>query len=121
MDAIKDSGSGNALGHVAKDQKFASAFLDSWRSFWSKNSGGVTMVDISTALTLVMAPKEDGELAIVKKAAQATSDVFSKYLKEQIMDIIDNDKVRSTIQEDVYELFYRHVWSVIVTANGLFS
>ena len=44
-------------------------------------------------LTYLMAPKEEGELANIKKAAQVTSDVFSKYLKEQIMDIIDNDKV----------------------------
>ena len=31
-------------------------------------------------------------MTIVKKACQATVDVFSKFLKEKIMDIIDNDK-----------------------------
>ena len=31
-------------------------------------------------------------MKIVKQACQATVDVFSKYLKEQIMDIIDGDK-----------------------------
>ena len=46
-----------------------------------------------SGLTYLMAPKEEGELSNIKKASQVTSDVFSKYLKEQIMDIIDNDKV----------------------------
>ena len=31
-------------------------------------------------------------MTIVKKACQATVDVFSKFLKEKIMDIIDGDK-----------------------------
>ena len=31
-------------------------------------------------------------MRIIKQACQATVDVFSKYLKEQIMDIIDGDK-----------------------------
>ncbi|CAL4152697.1 unnamed protein product, partial [Meganyctiphanes norvegica] len=36
--------------------------------------------------------REDSEISTVKKACNATVDVFSKYLKEQIMDIIDRDK-----------------------------
>ena len=67
--------------------------MDSWRDFWGKKKGDVKSVDIMCGLTYLMAPKEEGELANIKKAAQVTSDVFSKYLKEQIMDIIDNDKV----------------------------
>lgn len=49
-------------------------------------------VDISATMALVMSPKEESEIAIIKKASNATVDVFSKYLKEQIMDIIDRDK-----------------------------
>ncbi len=30
----------------------------------------------------------------MKKAAQATQDLFSKFLKEQLMDIVDKDKVK---------------------------
>ena len=66
--------------------------MDSWRDFWGKKKGDVKSVDIMSGLTYLMAPKEEGELANIKKASQVTSDVFSKYLKEQIMDIIDNDK-----------------------------
>ena len=44
-----------------------------------------------------MSVKEDSELSIVRKACTATVDVFSKYLKEQLMDIIDRDrKVKHT-------------------------
>ena len=39
-----------------------------------------------------MATKEDSELNTIKKACQVTVDVFSKYVKEQVMDIIDSDK-----------------------------
>ena len=43
-------------------------------------------------MAYIMAVKEDSELSTIKKACQVTVDVFSKYLKEQIMDIIDSDK-----------------------------
>ena len=78
---------------IFQDAKFPGAFMDSWRDFWGKKKGDVKSVDIMSGLTYLMAPKEEGELVNIKKAAQVTSDVFSKYLKEQIMDIIDNDKV----------------------------
>merc|ERR1719277_1786159 len=42
-----------------------------------------------------MAAKEEVELSLVKKASTLSSDIFSKYLKEQIMDIIDGDKKKS--------------------------
>merc|ERR1712061_849921 len=89
---IKESKKGSTLGVIAKDAEFPGAFMDSWRDFWGKKKGDVKSVDIMSGLTYLMAPKEEGELVNIKKASQVTSDVFSKYLKEQIMDIIDNDK-----------------------------
>ena len=83
--------------HIGQDAKFPGAFMDSWRDFWGKKKGDVKSVDIMSGLTYLMAPKEEGELANIKKASQVTSDVFSKYLKEQIMDIIDNDKVANLL------------------------
>ena len=44
-------------------------------------------------MAVVMAVKEDAELKTIQRACQVTCDVFSKYLKEQIMEVIDNDKV----------------------------
>ena len=50
-------------------------------------------VDVSGALAYVMAAKDNTELMTMKKACQATMDLFSKFLKEQLMDLIDKDKV----------------------------
>ena len=40
-----------------------------------------------------MAPKEESEVKTIAKAAAVTQDVYNKYLKDQIMDIIDSQKV----------------------------
>lgn len=41
-----------------------------------------------------MAVKEDGELNLMKKAAAITSEVYSKFFKERVMEIVDADEVR---------------------------
>ena len=51
-------------------------------------------MDVSGSMAVVMAVKEDSEVKTIQKACQVTCDVFSKYLKEQIMEVIDSDKVR---------------------------
>ena len=53
----------------------------------------MVQVDISSSMAYIMAPKEETEVTVVKKACQASMDLFSKYLKEQLMDLIDKDKV----------------------------
>lgn len=60
-------------------------------------------VDISSSVAVLMAPKEDSEVITIKKACLVTVDVFTKYLKDQIMEIIDSDKVYFLIL--VYFLF----------------
>ena len=47
---------------------------------------------LGNPMAYIMSVKEESELSTIKKACQVTVDVFSKYLKEQIMDIIDGDK-----------------------------
>ena len=86
--AIKESKSGKTLGIFTKDKDFPGPFMDAWRNVLAKFSHD----DMSNVMALIMATKEDTEINVVKKASQATIDVFSKYLKEQIMDIIDSDK-----------------------------
>lgn len=51
-------------------------------------------VDISAVVAYTMAVKEDGELALMKKAAAITSEVYSKFFKERVMEIVDADEVR---------------------------
>lgn len=53
----------------------------------------VVQVDISTVVAYTMAVKEDGELALMKKASAITSDVFTKFFKERVMEIVDADEV----------------------------
>lgn len=91
-EAIKESKNGSSLGVITKDLKFKGAFMDAWRSHYAKHASGLKQIDMMTGITYLMAPKEEIEIGYIKKAAGVTSDVFSKYLKEQIMDIIDNDK-----------------------------
>ena len=50
-------------------------------------------MDVSPSLAYIMAAKDETELRTIQKACTATCDVFSKYLKEQIMEVIDADKV----------------------------
>ena len=49
-------------------------------------------VDISAGAAYLMAPKEENELMVIKKACQVSVDLFNKYLKEQVMEIVDADK-----------------------------
>ena len=55
----------------------------------------IFQIDLSNTMAYIMAPKEDVELSIIKKASQATMDLYNKYLKEQIMTIVDSEKVSS--------------------------
>lgn len=61
---------------------------------------------MSVSVAAIMSPKEDSELTIMKKACQVSVDIFNKYLKDQVMDIIDAEKVITimTIQSFPTEL-----------------
>lgn len=59
-----------------------------------------------------MCPKEDSEILTVKKACLISVDVFGKYLKDQILGIIDNDRVYFF----VFSLYYNNT---VTTFNNL--
>ncbi|XP_053625749.1 FACT complex subunit spt16 isoform X3 [Plodia interpunctella] len=86
---IKKSKSGKTLGVFAKDN-YPGEFCESWKT--AMKTEKFENVDISSSIALLMAPKEDPEVITVKKACLVTVDVFTKYLKDQIMEIIDSDK-----------------------------
>jgi len=92
MESIKGSKAGKTVGGFAKD-KFPGPFMDAWRESLKQET--FASLDLTAAFGYLMAPKEESEISIVKKAAGLSSDIFSKYLKEQIMDIIDGDKKKS--------------------------
>lgn len=89
IEEIKKSKNGKTIGVFGKEN-YPGPFADLWRSMLKKEN--FDSVDVSAAVAYVMAPKEENELAIVKKASNVTMDVFTKYLKDQLMEIIDSDK-----------------------------
>lgn len=55
-------------------------------------------------MAYTIAVKEDGELNLMKKAASITSEVFNKFFKERVMEIVDADEVNG--EEKVFLLPY---------------
>lgn len=87
--AIKSSKNGKTLGIFSKDN-YPGEFMDSWRAAIKKEN--FSTVDVSSAIAYLMSAKEDMEIITIKKACMVTVDVFTKYLKDQIMEIIDSEK-----------------------------
>uniref|UniRef100_A0A3P9D151 FACT complex subunit n=1 Tax=Maylandia zebra TaxID=106582 RepID=A0A3P9D151_9CICH len=100
IEAIRGSKEGKTVGVFSKD-KFPGEYMKSWNDTLSAE--GLEKVDISAVVAYTMAVKEDGELALMKKAAAITSEVYSKFFKERVMEIVDADeKVRhSKLAESV--------------------
>ncbi|KAI8126369.1 FACT complex subunit spt16 [Lucilia cuprina] len=87
---IKSSKGGKKLGVFSKDG-FPGEFCESWKS--SLKSESFENIDISGAIAYIMCPKDEPEINNIRKASLVSVDLFNKYLKDQIMDIIDSDKV----------------------------
>lgn len=89
IEVMKSAKAGKTIGVFLKDQ-YKNEFCESWRA--ALEGKGFTQVDISSPLGWIMAVKEDSEVLTVKKACLVTVDVFNKYLKDHILEIIDADK-----------------------------
>uniref|UniRef100_A0AAQ6A093 FACT complex subunit n=1 Tax=Amphiprion ocellaris TaxID=80972 RepID=A0AAQ6A093_AMPOC len=100
IEAIRGSKEGKTVGVFSKD-KFPGEYMKSWND--TITAEGLEKVDISAVVAYTMAVKEDGELSLMKKAAAITSEVYSKFFKERVMEIVDADeKVRhSKLAESV--------------------
>lgn len=88
IEIMKGSKDGKTVGVFAKDH-YPGKFCQAWKE--EKDKHKFKEVDVSAALAYIMATKEESEVATIKKASLASGDVF-KYLKDQIMDIIDSEK-----------------------------
>ena len=88
QEILKNSNNGKTLGIFSKDKDFPGPVMEGFK----KISAKFETQDMSIPMAYIMATKDDSEVSVVKKACQTTVDVFSKHLKEQIMDIIDGDK-----------------------------
>lgn len=85
---MKSSKEGKCVGVFSKDS-LNGEFCEAW----TKKMDGFENVDIGASVAYIMAPKEESELQIIKKSCQISVDVFGKYLKDNIYDIVDAEKV----------------------------
>ena len=118
VEQIKASKKGKGMGVFSKD-KLAGDFLGSWKGVLKSES--FEQVDMSSSFAYLMAAKEEVELSLVKKASTLSSDIFSKYLKEQIMDIIDGDKKKShsKLSKDIEDQINNIIHSMIKINNNI--
>lgn len=86
---MESSKKGKTIGIFSKDN-FAGEFCESWRA--ALKGKEFEQIDVSSAFGYIMSAKEEAEVLTIKKACLATVDVFNKYLKDHIMEIIDADK-----------------------------
>lgn len=120
IEAIRGSKEGKTVGVFSKD-KFPGEYMKSWndtltaeglqkvrefrdvgarswaRAGFDRHGVPAPQVDISAVVAYTMAVKEDGELGLMKKAAAITSEVYSKFFKERVMEIVDADEVSGGI------------------------
>lgn len=89
LDVMKKSKSGKTVGVFSKDN-FPGEFCESWKAALKEKD--FEQVDVSSAFGFIMSIKEESEILTIKKACLVTVDVFNKYLKDHIMEIIDADK-----------------------------
>ncbi|RDD47106.1 FACT complex subunit SPT16 [Trichoplax sp. H2] len=90
IDAIKKSKDGKNVGVIPKD-RLTSDFTEAWKDVLD-NDNELAKVDITPTIVQAMAPKDESEINLIKKAAHITSEVFSKHYIMQIMSIIDLEK-----------------------------
>lgn len=88
---MKESRDGKTVGVFQKDAMIGD-FCQSWKT--ALDNQKFENVDIGAAIAYIIAPKEENEILTIKKACMVSVDIFSKYLKDNIMEIIDAEKVR---------------------------
>lgn len=89
---MKSSKKGKTMGVFTKDP-FPGEFCESWKA--ALKDKNFEKIDIGASIAYIMCSKEESEVLTIKKACLVSIDVFGKYLKDQIMDIIDADKVKT--------------------------
>lgn len=88
---VRTSKGGKKLGVFLKDT-FEGEFSALCTSAFFENAE-FEKIDISGALAYIMCPKDEPEINNIRKASLVSMELFNKYLKDQIMEIVDSDKV----------------------------
>jgi nucleosome binding factor SPN SPT16 subunit len=77
---------------VFPKDKYEGEFFEDWNK--AVNDAKFEKSDMNSMFANIFAIKDDAEIANIKKACDITSKVFGKYLKDQIVTIIDGEKVK---------------------------
>ncbi|VIO99589.1 metallopeptidase family M24 containing protein [Brugia malayi] len=98
VEKLKESGS--SFGHFAKDS-YSSDFAKGWNSIMEEYGIKLT-VDVSISFAHLLSEKDDTEVELCRKAAQASVNAWS-YARKKIIDIIDQAKKvkHSRFAEDI--------------------
>ncbi|KAI7686080.1 FACT complex subunit, partial [Hortaea werneckii] len=89
LDTIKNAG--KRVGVITKEQS-SGPFVNEWKNAFSEISKEVEEVDISPALSSVMAVKDENELRAIRNASVASSHTMSDYFVDYMSDVLDKDK-----------------------------
>ncbi|KAH9426311.1 FACT complex subunit SPT16 [Dermatophagoides pteronyssinus] len=89
LSAIENSGTGKNLGAFIKD-KFPGEFTVEWQKRLDGKKFNV--IDISIPIAYLMAAKDDYEINLMTKSSMLTCELYTKYLKEELTRIIDEDR-----------------------------
>ena len=77
------------IGEFAKD-KYTNDFIVDFRKKLKELN--YQLIDVSSSFAYIMAVKEENEIEIIKKACTVTVEIFNKYVKDQLTNIIDSEK-----------------------------
>ncbi|KAF2158840.1 hypothetical protein M409DRAFT_30712 [Zasmidium cellare ATCC 36951] len=88
-ETIKNAG--KKVGTIAKDTS-TGPFVAEWKSAFSEISKDVEEYDISTAISTIMAVKDENELKAIRNASSASAYVMRDYFVETMSDILDKEK-----------------------------
>lgn len=92
---VRASKGGKKLGVFPRDT-FEGEFSELCTTAFLDNTE-FEKIDISAAVAYIMCPKDEPEINNIRKASLVSMELFNKYLKDQIMEIVDSDRVTMTI------------------------
>ena len=89
MFKIVSENNGKKIGAFVKDN-FDSEFVKSWNKAVSQKS--LEKVDVTKEVANLLSSKDEKGVELIKKSSELTSTFFTKYIKDQLVFLIDKDK-----------------------------
>uniref|UniRef100_A0A5S6QLI1 FACT complex subunit n=1 Tax=Trichuris muris TaxID=70415 RepID=A0A5S6QLI1_TRIMR len=87
LEKLSQNGS---VGTFAKERP-SGEFADAWNEIFSKSK--MNVVDVTVPFALLMAVKDQSEVALIKTACESTCTFFNKFLKPQLIGLVEEEKV----------------------------